>query len=128
MKDELRYALDKYKNALDSLKDGAKKAKNDLEKDGLIQRFEFTFELMWKAAKLILEEKGINASNPKDTLKEIFRQGWISEEIPALEMLEDRNKTSHTYNKTTSEAIYGRIKKSHVEFLEKVFSQLTKQV
>ena len=128
MEIELKYAFDKYKNAVESLKDGVKTAVSDLEKDGVIQRFEFTFELMWKTSKLVLSEKGINLSNPKDTVKELFRQGWITEEQPALIMLEDRNKTSHTYNKETSDLICERIKTSHVILLENILSKLTIQI
>ena len=55
MNEELRVAIKKFENAVVSLKEGASLAKNDLEKDGVIQRFEFTVELFWKTVKIYLQ-------------------------------------------------------------------------
>lgn len=52
MKDVLEYSLKKLKDAYQRLEEGVKQAKDELDKDGVIQRFEFTFELLWKALKL----------------------------------------------------------------------------
>jgi len=88
--------------------------------DGAIQRFEFTFELAWKLARAMLSYNGIEADSPRLVIKEAFRmkifadgQGWI-------DMLEDRNKTSHIYDERTAREIYKKIKKNHVPLL-KVF-------
>ena len=51
MKDDMKIAFDKYVNALNSLDYGIKEANSELGKDGVIQRFEFTFELLWKSLK-----------------------------------------------------------------------------
>jgi len=59
MKDELQVAVVNFVNALSSLEEGVKEAKGELEKDGVIQRFEFTFELMWKTLKIFLYDEGI---------------------------------------------------------------------
>lgn len=71
-----------------------------LEQEGLIQRFEYTFELSWKTLKDYLESQGISAPFPKDVIKEAFRAGIIADGDAWIEMLEKRNTLSHTYNET----------------------------
>jgi nucleotidyltransferase substrate binding protein (TIGR01987 family) len=114
MSGELNYAISRLENAYKALKEGALRAKDELEKDGVIQRFEFTFELLWKTIKLILKDKGLDINTPKDTLKEAFRLGWIKEEKTFLDMMKDRNLTSHIYDKETSEKIFQRIKTEYI--------------
>ncbi|HDQ26055.1 MAG TPA: nucleotidyltransferase [bacterium] len=128
MKSDIAYALEKLKDAVERLKEGVAAAGSGLEKDGVIQRFEFSFELMWKAGKLILEDKGIIAANPKDVLKGMFRQGWLKNENGALDMLEDRNKMAHVYSRKAAEVIYVRIKESHADYIEQAYKSLNSAV
>ena len=128
MADEIRYSLEKFEKAFNALKDGADKASSELENDGVIQRFEFCFELMWKAGKIVLSDRGITASSPKEVLKEMFRQGWISDEAKAVEMMYDRNLMSHTYDKNTADKALNRIKNSHIAGLERILSAMKKAV
>lgn len=65
--------------------------------DGTIQRFEFTFELFWKAIRRLLSAQGIEANSPKAVLQQAYRLGWLEGEQKWLKVLEDRNLTSHTY-------------------------------
>lgn len=65
MKEEIKYALNKFKDALSRLKEGAFQAKDELDKDGVIQRFEFTFELLWKSLKIFLGDEGIECRTPQ---------------------------------------------------------------
>ncbi|RCW74994.1 HI0074 family nucleotidyltransferase substrate-binding subunit [Saliterribacillus persicus] len=71
---------------------------NSLIVDGTIQRFEFTIEFYWKTLKGLLQAEGIEAKTPKETLKEAFQVGWLENEKAWLQMLRDRNETSHAYN------------------------------
>lgn len=71
-----------------------------LESEGLIQRFEYTFELCWKTLKDYLESKGIAVQFPRDVLKEAFHAGIIADGEVWIEMLEKRNTLAHTYNET----------------------------
>lgn len=68
MNDDLQVAVINFKKALSSLEQGIKEAKGELEKDGVIQRFEFTFELMWKTLKIFLYNEGIECKSPRDCL------------------------------------------------------------
>lgn len=120
MNEELKVAILKFSNAVVSLKEGTALAKNDLEKDGVIQRFEFTIELFWKTVKIYLQEQGIVTKTPKESLKSAFSIGLLKDEETMLNMLEDRNKTSHLYNKEVSEKIFQRIKNQYLPTIESV--------
>ncbi|GAA0345281.1 nucleotidyltransferase substrate binding protein [Oceanobacillus sp. FSL W7-1293] len=84
-------------------------AKNSLYIDGTIQRFEFTFELYWKTLKRMLEEEGIEAKSPRETLKQAYAVDWIQNEQSWLQMLRDRNETSHVYDEKKARDIYENI-------------------
>ncbi len=127
MEEELEYALIKLENAFIKLKEGANKAKDELEEDGVIQRFEFTFELFWKTLKIFLQDKGVKAGTPRDVFKEAFRVEWLDDEEAFLNMLEDRNKTSHIYDKQTSREIFARIKNEYVSAVETVLGRLKRK-
>ena len=75
-------------------------------RDSCIQRFEFTYELLWKALKVHLEERGVEVYAPKDTLREAFRAGLIGEDRLWLETVTLRNLAAHTYSESTAEEIY----------------------
>lgn len=126
MKKEIEYSLKRFKDAFIKLEEGALQATKELEKDGVIQRFEFTFELFWKCLKTVLEDKGIACKSPKDCLKEAFRMGIITDESNALNMLDDRNKMSHIYSKEESEKIFQRIKNIHVPHLKAILDSLAR--
>lgn len=126
MNKELKYSLSKFSDAIDKLKKGVDIAKDELQKDGVIQRFEFSFELLWKTTKIFLNSKGIDVKTPKDSLKEAFRLGWLSEEKIFLDMLEDRNRTSHIYDRATAEEIFSRIRDMYMAAISGVLDELKK--
>ena len=90
----------------------------DLVVDGTIQRFEFAFELAWKLMQAILKVHGIEAASPRTAIKEAFRVGWLPDGEGWIDMLEDRNKTSHLYDETAAQAIYDKIKRQHIGRLQ----------
>ena len=63
----------------------------------LIQAYEIVFELSWKTLKDYLEYNGITTDTPRETIKEAFAKNIISDGQVWIEMMEARNKTSHTY-------------------------------
>lgn len=83
---------------------------NTLAIDGTIQRFEFALELFWKTLKRLLAEEGVETSTPKDTLRKAFQAGWLTDEAAWLQMLSDRNTTSHIYDEETAKRIYDNIR------------------
>ena len=78
--------------------------------DATIKRFEFTFELSWKCLKQYFQEQGIIVNYPKEIIKEAFATGLINDEQLWLQMLNDRNMTSHTYNRQLADQIHHHIK------------------
>ncbi len=128
MRNELEYSLTRFKRAFDKLREGALCAHLELEVDGVIQRFEFTFELLWKTLRVFLKEKGIDAKTPKDCLKEAFRLGWLQEESQFLQMLEDSNETSHVYEEKKAREIFERIKGRYVANFANVIDELKRRL
>ena len=125
MKENLsKYSLEKLNNAFEMLSEGAKIADDDLYRDGVIQRFEFTFELLWKTLKIYLENQCIIVRSPRESFKEAFRLGIIEDEKLFLDMLKDRNDTTHIYDKETSENIFARIKQNYIPAIKEVLKNL----
>ncbi len=63
-----------------------------------VKRFEFTYEMCWKAIKRLLTYVGLEATNPRACFKEAFAQDWLKDEALFLEIIEMRNTTAHTYD------------------------------
>ena len=95
--------------ALDRLDDALAQPKTEWTRDSAIQRFEFTFELAWKAVATVAEAQGVDARSPREAFKRAFALGWIDEEDVWLRMLDDRNRTTHTYNEAVAEEIFKRL-------------------
>ena len=128
MKEELEYSLKRLRGAFVKLKEGSASAKLELEIDGVIQRFEFTFELLWKTLRIFLKEQGVDAKTPKDCLKEAFRLGWLKEEQIFVQMLDDRNETSHVYEEKEAREIFARIKEKYVALIGSVADDLAQRL
>ncbi len=124
MKDEVKYSMEKFKRAFERLREGVGRANDELTRDGVIQRFEFTFELLWKTLKIFLEREGIQAKTPRDCFKETFKLGWLDNEEIYLNMLMDRNKLSHLYQQSESEKIFQRIKNEYLSCLAVLLQKL----
>ena len=109
-----------FKDALKRLQEALKKnaPKGSVAIDGTIQRFEFTFELAWKLAKLVLNYNGIEVDTPRLVVKEAFKAKLIKDGDGWIDMLEDRNKTSHIYDEETAVQIYNKIKNNYAKLLE----------
>jgi nucleotidyltransferase substrate binding protein (TIGR01987 family) len=122
--EKIQQSLNNLERALARLKEAlCEPASNSLVIDGTIQRFEFVIELFWKAFKRILDREGIQVSTPRESIKQAYQVGWIEDEDAWLEMLRDRNETSHVYDEATAQRIYESIKRNFVA-LERVYGRL----
>ncbi|TCP24935.1 nucleotidyltransferase substrate binding protein (TIGR01987 family) [Scopulibacillus darangshiensis] len=86
---------------------------NDIERDAAIQRFEFTFEACWKAAKQYLYDvEGVDVGSPKGVIRRCRDVGLLDsgETTLALKMVNDRNLTVHTYNEEVARKIHTNLK------------------
>lgn len=124
MNAELNETKRKLKEACFKLKEGVVSAKTELEKDGVIQRFEFTFELLWKSLKIYLGHQGFIVKTPRESFKSAFKIGLITKEQDFLNMLEDQNMTSHIYSKEESEKIFNRIKDFYLNNIQYVLDKI----
>jgi len=85
---------------------------NLVERDAAIQRFEDIVEAVWKAAQRYLDiMEGLSAGSPKATVRSCHEVGLLSDDdaTRALEMVDDRNLTVHTYNEQLAQQIYDRL-------------------
>ena len=83
-----------------------------IERDAAIQRFEYSFEAVWKAVRAYLFKfEGIDVASPKKVLRESRNVGLLSDEQTALglEMVDDRNLTAHTYHEGLAQRIFERL-------------------
>lgn len=108
---ESNEALIQLGRAVDRLDEVLLEAERDVVRDATIQRFEFTFELAWKAMKRALAQvEGIEAASPKQTLQKAYAVLCIADERAWLDMLADRNLSSRTYQEELAKQMYGRIR------------------
>ncbi len=107
-KERLYERLEDYKRAVSRLNEGTSlEIKDDIVYDGVIQRFEFTFELSWKLMKDFLEYTGLTElRSPRGTIREAYAYGLIDDGDQWIDMMVDRNKTSHLYDEEESRVIY----------------------
>lgn len=129
MKEEIRWeqrfsnytkALNKLSQAVDYVKQNLinqDESANDIEevldeiiKEGLIQRFEYTHELAWNVMKdYAIYQGNPNVGDSRDATREAFQLKLVSDGKVWMDMIGSRNKTSHTYNEETADEIYLKI-------------------
>ena len=115
----LREALE---NDLDTL--------NQLEKEGIIQRFEYTFELAWKVLKDKMEFDGLelNQISPKAVVRRAFQAKYISDADCWMRMIGDRNLMSHTYDFAKFEAVIKTTKAEYMPMLDEWYTDLLEEL
>ncbi len=123
MEEDVRWKqrFQNYCDALAHLKEAVLDVQNpsNLEKEGTIQRFEFTHELAWKVMKDFLQDKGIQGIiGSKDATKQAFQNELIIEGQIWMDMIESRNKTVHTYLEAILEKEYNLIINSYYPLFE----------
>ncbi len=121
-----------YKKALKQLRDAVelmeKRELSILEKQGVIQAFEYTHELAWKTLKDFLEYKGnMGIYGSRDATRQAFALGLIDDGEIWMQMIKSRNLTSHTYDESTADEIIQIVKNMYYAQFEKLKSEMTKQ-
>lgn len=99
---------------------------NEMEEQGLIQSFEYTFELAWKTLQDFLEEQGgyLDIKGPRPVLMRAFQDGYLTNGEKWMEMLKDRNRTVHSYD----EDIAHQISKAIILDYYKLFIELNERL
>jgi len=124
---KINYKLTDLEKALDKLHESSSRdaSKDDIVIDATIQRFEFTYELSWKLMKIYLEYNGnLEANSPRRVIKESFKEGMIVKGDEWIKMLEDRNRTSHTYDEQTANEIFLAIKKDYISLFDEFVKRM----
>jgi nucleotidyltransferase substrate binding protein (TIGR01987 family) len=116
MSEDIRWKqrFQNYKKALVTLKNAVEltttRKLTDLEKQGMIQGFEFTFEMAWNVMKDYLEEQGITGIiGSKGTVRYAFSNGLVENGQVWLDMIESRNVSSHSYDEATANDLVAAI-------------------
>lgn len=122
---DIRYLqrFENYKKALSLLEEACTKPPISLlEKDGIIQRFEYTFELAWKVLQdLFLYRWYEGVTGPRPVIEQAFADGIIDDGELWFDMLRSRNETVHTYDEKIVERILWKIAKEYLHQLQ-IFS------
>ena len=107
-----------------------KKSLTELEEQGLIKAFEYTYELAWKTLKDFLEHEGyLEIYGSRDTIRKAYELNLISKGENWMDMLQSRNQTSHTYNEETAREICQAVKNEYFSLfceLEQKLSSLSR--
>lgn len=102
--------LDELKNAIIRLDEGLNQPNpTQLEKDGILQRFEFTFELAWKVVQEYSQIQGIEVVSPREAIRIGAQLGIIDTPEDWLIDLKNRNLTTHIYDDQTAQEILTQI-------------------
>lgn len=113
--------VENFKSAVAQLKSAVEQYRRSPEdtlyRDGLIQRFEFTFELAWKSLREYLEDQGADMSGivlSKQVFKASYAAQVIDNQQVWLDMLNSRNLTSHIYDEKTASQIAQQISQNYI--------------
>lgn len=119
----LKKAYAKLKEVSD-LYDG----KNDIIRDSLIQRFEFTYELTHKTLREFMSYLGVTLENsfPRTIFKKAYVNNLISDDKVWISLLEDRISISHIYNESLSDEVANRIVTKYVDAIGELVDNLEK--
>ncbi len=109
---DVKTRLNVARKSLETLEELALVPGNPIVRDAAIQRFEYTFEAIWKAAQTVLRERlGIERASLKPVIRACYENGLLEEEETrlALAMVDHRNLTAHTYNVPLAEEIFAAL-------------------
>ena len=110
--DRLGERLQVARRALGTFREALREPKTPLSRDASIQRFEYTYEAVWKVAQLYLRaSEKLSLASPAAVTRACFQSALLNEEQGrmAMDMLRDRNLTVHTYNEELADQIYSRL-------------------
>ena len=93
-------ALDRFQNVIEREQSFKQEGFEDVFLDAVVKRFEFTYEMAWKALKRYLDYSGIDAKSPRDVFREAYALQIIKDENIWLDMIERRNLSSHIYDES----------------------------
>lgn len=100
---------------------------SEIEKAGLIQFFEITFELAWKVLKDYLEAQGYIVKSPRETIKQAYQMEVIDDGHVWIEALSSRNLTTHTYDEQFTEKFVQDIQQVYFPLFKSLYEKLLEE-
>ena len=119
--------LTNFEKTLNQLKNFvALPIQNDRDKAGIIQAFEYTFEQCWKSIQKKAGHQGVQIGSPKNAFMFAFQNIWIPKETEQLwlQMIADRNLTSHTYKEDIASLVLQRIMRDYIPCFDALLLKL----
>lgn len=108
--DKIRKQTQDITQALARLKEALPLPPIPIHKDGIIQRFEFTFELSWKLMQTIAAYEVIEAFGPNQSIRVAAQLGYIDNPQAWMACLKSRNYATHLYNESIADRVYEKAK------------------
>ena len=100
-------------------------APSALEQQGLIQCFEYTYELAWNTLKdWLLDQGDPEVLGSRDAIRKAFKLGLLTDGEPWFEMIRDRTLTVHTYQEETAARVVGRIRATYHPLFQQLLARL----
>lgn len=112
MNEKTAQSVENLKRALSRLEEAihtSGREQDSLVIDGTIQRFEFSIELFWKVLRRALLESGIESGTPREAIQKAYQAKWLTDDKLWIQMLQDRNRSSHVYEEGIAQEIYSRV-------------------
>lgn len=98
----------------------------EVERGGLIQFYEMTFELAWKTIKDFNESEGLITKSPREAIKQAIQMEIIQDGHAWMDAIQDRNLTAHIYDEETVALIVSNIKNRYFKMLKDLIEELEK--
>ena len=119
--------MERQANSVARLLEAVVLPKNEIVRDAVIQRFEFSYEAVWKALQIYLVHQGHECPGSRSVVRKAFVERFISTAEEAdlwFQMIVDRNLTCHAYDEELSERIYAHILSKYAALLESASQKL----
>ena len=123
-----RQRFENFTRALDRLREALAIPEaeiSDLEREGLVQRFHYTFELAWQVLADALEREGVvlDVASPRRAVREAFAVGLLDDGQLWMDMINDRNRTVHQYDETRLEAVVANVRSRYFAAFEALHAE-----
>ena len=128
-----QYRFRNFSRAYSLLQEAAEddpKSLSDLEREGLVQRFEYTFELAWKTMRDRLDYDGMKVEpgpTPRNVIRTAYETGMIDDGQAWIDMLTDRNAMSHEYDQEAFEAVADNVHRRYLACFKELWELLARE-
>jgi len=121
--------FENFSKAVGQLKEFIEKPElNKFEKQGLIQCFEYTFELAWKTMKDYLEAQGFTVKSPRDTIQTSFQIELLKDGHSWIDALDKRNLLAHTYDEGRANEAETLIRSKYFPAIQELHTSLSSKL